>query len=257
MQRVTPGASMQRVLARIGGVTADGGTDIYRGLEAGLNQLLTSKSPNRHMILLTDGISQEHDYTALLERLKRNRIAVATVALGTDVDAALLRRISKATGGNAYATKRAARPAQDLRQGDAPEHGAHPDHRCAAGAPTRHQPDRALTGGRRAAGALGQRGDPPAARSPGRPDRAQRRLQDGTGAGAVGLRHRPRRLVDAGPRRSLGDPLDGADGALERRRALGRPRRATRAGRGHGRLWGRRWRSTSTSQRPGRRPRRA
>ena len=108
MQRVTPGASMQRVLAGIGGVTADGGTDIYRGLEAGLNELLASKSPNRHMILLTDGISQEHDYTALLERLKRNRIAVATVALGTDVDAALLRRISKATGGNAYATKLAA-----------------------------------------------------------------------------------------------------------------------------------------------------
>ena len=33
---------------------------------------------------------------------------MATVALGTDVDAALLRKIAKATGGNAYATKLAA-----------------------------------------------------------------------------------------------------------------------------------------------------
>jgi hypothetical protein len=107
MQRVTPGAATKRVVARIRGVSADGGTDIYRGLEAGLNQLLTSESPNRHMILLTDGISQPRDYSGLLRQLKRHRIAVATVALGTDVDAALLRRIAKATGGNTYATKRA------------------------------------------------------------------------------------------------------------------------------------------------------
>ena len=105
MQRVTPGASMKRVLASIRGVTADGGTDVYRGSRRAWIELLASQSPNRHLILLTDGISQEHDYSALLARLKRNRIAVATVALGTDVDAALLRRISKATGGNAYATK--------------------------------------------------------------------------------------------------------------------------------------------------------
>ncbi len=105
MQRVTPGAAEKRVLGSIGGVTADGGTNIYRGLKAGLDQLLTSQSQNRHMILLTDGISQPRDYTALLAQLKRHRIAVATVALGTDVDAALLRRISKATGGRAYATK--------------------------------------------------------------------------------------------------------------------------------------------------------
>ena len=233
MQRVTPGASLKRVLAGIGGVTADGGTDIYRGLEAGLNELLASKAPNRHMILLTDGISQEHDYTALLERLKRNRIAVATVALGTDVDAALLRRISKATGGNAYATKLAADLprifVKETRLSTEPIQivGAQ---EVLPAAPAR----RALTRGRRPAAALGQRRDPPAPRSPGRPDRAQR-LQGGTGAGAVGLRHRPRRLVDARPRRSLGDPLDGADGALERRRALGRPGRAARAGRGHGR----------------------
>jgi Ca-activated chloride channel family protein len=107
MQRVTPGAGTRHVLSRIRGLTADGGTDIYLGLKAGLNQLLASKSPNRHMILLTDGISQPHDYSALLQQLKRHHIAVATVALGTDVDAALLRSISKATGGNTYATKRA------------------------------------------------------------------------------------------------------------------------------------------------------
>jgi uncharacterized membrane protein len=107
MQRVTPGASTDHVLASINRLTADGGTDIYLGLRAGFNQVLASRSPNRHIILLTDGISQPHDYRGLLSELKRDHIAVATVALGTDVDTNLLRQISQATGGNTYATKRA------------------------------------------------------------------------------------------------------------------------------------------------------
>ena len=107
MQRITPGPSTTRVQSRINRLTADGGTDIYLGLRAGLNEVLASKSPNRHIILLTDGISQPHDYSGLLGDLKRNHIAVATVALGTDVDAELLRSISRATGGNTYATRRA------------------------------------------------------------------------------------------------------------------------------------------------------
>ena len=107
MQRVTPGPATTRVVSRINRLTADGGTDIYLGLRAGLNQVLASKSPNRHIILLTDGISQPHNYSGLLQELKRNHIAVATVALGSDVDADLLRRIARATGGNSYTTKRA------------------------------------------------------------------------------------------------------------------------------------------------------
>jgi uncharacterized membrane protein len=107
MQRVMPGPATARVLSRINRLTADGGTDIYLGLRAGLNQVLASKSPNRHIILLTDGISQPHNYSGLLQELKRDRIAVATVALGTDVDADLLRKISSATGGNSYTTRRA------------------------------------------------------------------------------------------------------------------------------------------------------
>ena len=116
MQRVTPGASERRVLDRINRLTADGGTDIYLGLRAGLNQVLASKSPNRHIILLTDGISQPHNYSALLRELKRDHIAVATVALGTDVDPVLLRNISDSTGGNYYATKRATCPGSSSRR---------------------------------------------------------------------------------------------------------------------------------------------
>jgi Ca-activated chloride channel family protein len=107
MERITPGPVTDGVKATINKLTADGGTDIYLGLRAGLQQVLKSASPNRHIILLTDGISQPHNYTGLLQQLKKDHIAVATVALGTDVDSALLKSISDATGGNFYATKRA------------------------------------------------------------------------------------------------------------------------------------------------------
>ena len=103
MRRVLQGAGAKRVADRIDRLRADGGTDIYLGLRAGLPQLLASKARQRHVILMTDGISQPHNYGQLLEELTKHHIAVATVALGTNVDAALLRNISAATGGNAYA----------------------------------------------------------------------------------------------------------------------------------------------------------
>jgi hypothetical protein len=107
MRRLAPGASGKHVLARIATLQANGGTDIYLGLRAGLRQLLQSRSPNRHLILLSDGISQPHSYTALLKEIAKRHITVATVALGTQVDAALLRGIAAATGGNFYQTSNA------------------------------------------------------------------------------------------------------------------------------------------------------
>ena len=107
MRRVTSDALAARVDAQIGGLRADGGTDIYLGLRSGYRQILASRSPNRHIILLTDGISQPHTYTTLLAQLRRHHITVATVALGTNVDSDLLRRIATATGGNSYETANA------------------------------------------------------------------------------------------------------------------------------------------------------
>ncbi len=107
MARISPGASERAVRRRIDALQADGGTDIYLGLQRGFAQILRSSSKNRHMILMTDGISQPHNYTRLLQAIAKNHISVATVALGTNVDAALLKAIAKATGGNFYQTTNA------------------------------------------------------------------------------------------------------------------------------------------------------
>jgi len=104
LQALTSVADERRVDHIVDGLQADGGTNIYLGLKAGLEQLLASKAKQRHIILMTDGISQPANYKPLLAELRRNHISVATVALGSDADRGLLAEIAQGTGGRAYVT---------------------------------------------------------------------------------------------------------------------------------------------------------
>ncbi len=196
--------------------------------------MLASKSPNRHIILLTDGISQPHNYTGLLRELKRNHIAVATVALGTDVDADLLRRIARSTGGNSYTTKRA----RDLPKIFVKETrlSAEP---IQLNGPQQVLPQASSPVVRSLVGVKlpSLSGNVVTRLRPGaQVDLIARSSSDKTEPALAqwGYRHGARGVVDARPRRALGDRVDTPDGALERRRALGRARAAARAGLGDG-----------------------
>ncbi|HTA33178.1 MAG TPA: vWA domain-containing protein [Solirubrobacteraceae bacterium] len=107
LQLLTSAADEHRVDRTVAGLQADGGTNIYLGLKAGLEQLLASKAEQRHIILMTDGISQPANYAPLLAQLRRAHITVATVALGADADRTLLAEIAAGTGGRAYVTDNA------------------------------------------------------------------------------------------------------------------------------------------------------
>jgi Ca-activated chloride channel family protein len=105
--RVSPGASEKSIDAYIATLQADGGTSIYQGLKQGLIQLRNSTTKQRHMILMTDGISSPANYKPLLAEIRAEHITVSTVALGADADRKLLRQIANATLGHAYATDNA------------------------------------------------------------------------------------------------------------------------------------------------------
>jgi Ca-activated chloride channel homolog len=104
---LTSAADERQVDHIVDGLEADGGTNIYLGLEGGLNALLASDVKERHMILLTDGISEPANYKPLLARARSNHISVATVALGAEADRSLLAEIAAGTGGHAYVTEKA------------------------------------------------------------------------------------------------------------------------------------------------------
>jgi hypothetical protein len=92
---------------KIDTIPANGGTNIYKGLAAGVKEIERSKAKDRHIILLTDGISEPGHYKELVPGLKKGEISVATVALGAEADFALLKEIAAETGGNYYATENA------------------------------------------------------------------------------------------------------------------------------------------------------
>ena len=61
----------------------------------GVKEIERSTAKERHIILLTDGISEPGTYAELLPGLKKNNISVATVALGAEADFKLLKQVMR------------------------------------------------------------------------------------------------------------------------------------------------------------------
>ena len=59
---------------------SDGGTNIYAALSTAYQGLASSLAPRKHVILLTDGISESGDYTGLLFAMKQGEITLSTIA---------------------------------------------------------------------------------------------------------------------------------------------------------------------------------
>ena len=206
MQRVTPGAATTRVLVahrRAARPTA-APTSTSGSRRASIRCSRASRRTATSSCSPTASASRTTT-RALLRQLKPNHIAVATVGARDRRRRAAAARHLPGDGRQRLRDDARARPAQDLRQGDAAQRGAGPDQRPAGRAAAGQQPGRALAGGRascrRSTGNVVTRLRVGRA---GRPDRAQRQRQDRARARAVGLRHRARRLVDAGARARRG-----------------------------------------------------
>jgi Ca-activated chloride channel homolog len=103
---VDPG-NVAGIEKKINNIPANGGTNVFKGLAEGVKEIERSKAKERHIILLTDGISEPGSYAHLLPGLKKGKISVATVALGAEADFQLLKQIAADTGGNYYRTENA------------------------------------------------------------------------------------------------------------------------------------------------------
>ena len=80
--RRSPLGSVSDLQDRLGGIQADGQTNIYAGVEAGVEALEEAKATRRHLILLTDGWSTSGQYDAILARMKAAGITLSTVGAG-------------------------------------------------------------------------------------------------------------------------------------------------------------------------------
>lgn len=90
---------------RIGSITSGGGTDIYAGLSPAVDALIAGKARSRHIVLLTDGVSEGGDFAGLIKKMSENNITISTVAVGADADTGFLQALAAAGKGRYYYTE--------------------------------------------------------------------------------------------------------------------------------------------------------
>src|SRR5262249_16543488 len=86
----------------IAGVTPDGGTQIAPALAEAYRQIQKSTATYRHVVLLTDGISEEGDSIVVAKDAMSKRITISTVGLGQDETRAYLEKLAKRAKGRSY-----------------------------------------------------------------------------------------------------------------------------------------------------------
>ena len=90
------------IASQIATIDAGGGTNIYPGMTGAQRALEGVKTKVKHMIVLTDGVTDGSGYEALSAQLKSQGITVSTVGVGGDADMRLLQAMAAAGGGQCY-----------------------------------------------------------------------------------------------------------------------------------------------------------
>jgi Ca-activated chloride channel family protein len=86
----------------ISGITPDGGTQIAPALTEAYQRVLPQTAMYKHIVLLTDGISEEGDSMTLTKEALANHVTISTVGLGQDVNRAFLEKVAANADGKSY-----------------------------------------------------------------------------------------------------------------------------------------------------------
>jgi len=86
----------------ISGITPDGGTQIAPALTEAYQKILPQPAVYKHIVLLTDGISEEGDSMQLTKEALANHVTISTVGLGQDVNRAFLEKVASSAEGKSY-----------------------------------------------------------------------------------------------------------------------------------------------------------
>src|SRR5207302_6722715 len=79
-----------------------GGTQIAPALSEAYQRILPQTAVYKHIVLLTDGISEEGDSMTLTKEALTNHVTISTVGLGQDVNRAFLEKVASNAEGKSY-----------------------------------------------------------------------------------------------------------------------------------------------------------
>jgi len=101
----TEARERQRVLEQIARLRAGGGTVMAPPLRAAGEFLHHSSAKIRHVIVLSDGLTDPGDFRGIVAGMARDKITVSTVAIGRDADIEFMRNLARWGGGRTYVAK--------------------------------------------------------------------------------------------------------------------------------------------------------
>lgn len=99
IRRAEDKAMIKRLIA---GIVPDGGTQIAPALAEAYRRVLPSRATFKHIVLLTDGISEEGDSLDLSKEAAAQHVTISTVGLGQDVNRAYLEKVASMANGKSY-----------------------------------------------------------------------------------------------------------------------------------------------------------
>ncbi len=97
------------VAREVGTLAAGGGTALFPALDAAYNDLAGVRARVKHVVVLTDGQTEEESLPELVQSMRADGITLSTIGLGEDVHRGLLGELARLGGGRAYFTRDPAR----------------------------------------------------------------------------------------------------------------------------------------------------
>ncbi len=99
---VQPASNKSSVIDKISTIEAGGGTIMGPPMEAAYDALTSTPAALKHVIVLTDGVSEPADFSGIAQNMIQSKITCSTVAVGDDCDFELLQEIARIGNGRYY-----------------------------------------------------------------------------------------------------------------------------------------------------------
>jgi Ca-activated chloride channel family protein len=101
---ITEAGKREQIAGKLAALTHAGGTDLYKALQEGLRALKEVRAVKKHLIAMSDGLTPNMDFEALMQDATAHNITVSAVALGKDADRTLMDAIAHWGHGRSYYT---------------------------------------------------------------------------------------------------------------------------------------------------------
>jgi Ca-activated chloride channel family protein len=102
---VTQASERREVVRKLSMLKGEGGTDLYPGLKEAFNVLKGIPAAKKHVIVLSDGLTNEADFRSVIRSMREAQITISTVAVGSDSNLDLMKAIAEWGGGRSYYTE--------------------------------------------------------------------------------------------------------------------------------------------------------